>query len=140
MRPQLYDLNTEVFVNQGLWCTLMVVLKRAHTVFCEAAGKIDNRFGLSEKHKKHWAPRQHYTQAASIESVSLRWLVDGALGPLWRGTRLEEVSQIDLKSALVMMLSGQWRTQKISDGGASFVTIVRRHKSTLGEVPKARPF
>jgi len=34
----------------------------------------------------------------------------------------------------------QWRTQKISEGGQSFVTIVWRHKSTLGEVPKARPF
>jgi len=34
----------------------------------------------------------------------------------------------------------QWRTQKISEGGPSFVTILWRHKSTLGEVPKARPF
>jgi len=33
----------------------------------------------------------------------------------------------------------QWRTQEISEGGQSFVTIVWRHKSTLGEVPKARP-
>ena len=33
----------------------------------------------------------------------------------------------------------QWCTQKISEGGQSFVTIVWRHKSTLGEVPKARP-
>jgi len=29
----------------------------------------------------------------------------------------------------------QWRGQNISEGGAKF-----RHKSTLGEVPKARPF
>jgi len=35
---------------------------------------------------------------------------------------------------------GQWGTQKISEGGESFVTIVSRHKSTLGEVPKTRPF
>jgi len=30
--------------------------------------------------------------------------------------------------------SKQWRTQKFSEGGQSFVTIVWRHKSTLGEV------
>jgi len=34
----------------------------------------------------------------------------------------------------------QWRTQKISKGGQSFVTIVWRHKLTVGEVPNARPF
>jgi len=34
----------------------------------------------------------------------------------------------------------QWRTSKLSEGGQSFFTIVWRHKSTLGEVPKARPF
>ena len=38
------------------------------------------------------------------------------------------------------LLYAQWRTQKISEGGQSFVTIVWRHKSTLGEVPKARSF
>jgi len=30
--------------------------------------------------------------------------------------------------------------RKFPRGGQSFVTIVWRHKSTLGEVPKARPF
>jgi len=39
----------------------------------------------------------------------------------------------------------QWRTQKIFEGGqvssqSCDVTIVWCHKSTLGEVPKARPF
>ena len=36
-------------------------------------------------------------------------------------------------------MRNQWRKQKIS-GGGNFVAIVWRHKSTLGEVPKARPF
>jgi len=34
----------------------------------------------------------------------------------------------------------QWRTQNISEGRSSFVTIVWHHKSTLGEMSKARPF
>jgi len=38
------------------------------------------------------------------------------------------------------MGNDQWRTQKISEGVQSFVTIVWCHKSTIGEVPKARPF
>jgi len=33
----------------------------------------------------------------------------------------------------------QRRTHKISEGRQSFVTLVWRHKSTLGEVPKAWP-
>jgi len=37
--------------------------------------KCENRFGLSKPLKEHWAPRQHYTQAATIESVSLLWWV-----------------------------------------------------------------
>jgi len=45
-------------------------------------------------------------------------------------------AQVDIQN----MILTQWRTQKISEGGPSFVTIVWRHKSTLGEVPKARPF
>jgi len=36
------------------------------------------------------------------------------------------------------IISLQWRTQKISGGGQSFVTIAWRHKSTLEEVPKTR--
>ena len=34
--------------------------------------KFDNRFGLSQRLEKHWAPRRRYTRAGSIESVSLR--------------------------------------------------------------------
>jgi len=51
----------------------MVVVKRVYTVFGETAGKYENRFCLSKQLEKHWAPRGHYTQAASIESVSLLW-------------------------------------------------------------------
>jgi len=43
--------------------------------------KCENRFGLSKRLKNCWAQRRHYTQAASIESVSLLWSVDGARGP-----------------------------------------------------------
>ena len=32
----------------------------------------------------------------------------------------------------------QWHTQKVSEGGQSFVAIVRPHKSTLWGVPKAQ--
>jgi len=48
--------------------------------------KIENRFGLSTHFEKHL----HYTQASSIESVNLPWLV-GVARPLWRGVRLEKL-------------------------------------------------
>jgi len=64
--------------------------------------KFDNRFSLSKQLKKHWAPRQRYTQEASMESVSLRWLVGGARGPLRRGTQLEKIDQIGLKPTLLL--------------------------------------
>jgi len=46
---------------------------------------------------------------------------------------------------ITFYLYWQWRTQKISEGGqvssqSCDVTIVWRHKSTLGEMPKARRF
>jgi len=56
--------------------------------------KLDNRFGLPNQHKENWTPRQHYTQAASIESVSLPSLLGGAR------SQLEEIGQIGLKPAL----------------------------------------
>jgi len=31
--------------------------------------------------QSNWAPRRHYTQAASIESASLRWEVRRSAGP-----------------------------------------------------------
>jgi len=64
----------------------MVVLKRVYNVvfFERPLEKFDNRFGLSKQHKKHWAPRQRYKQEASIESVSFRWLIGGARGPIRR--------------------------------------------------------
>ena len=57
---------------------------------------------VSQNNLKTLDPRRHNTQATSIESVRLRWLVGGARGPLWRGTRLEEIGQIGLKPALTM--------------------------------------
>jgi len=47
--------------------------------------QFENLIGLSKRLKKHWAPRRQYKQAASIESVSLLWLVGVARGPRWRG-------------------------------------------------------
>jgi len=55
---------------------------------------------VSQNNLKTLGPRRHNTQATSIESVRLRWLVGGARGPLWRGAGLEEISQIGLKPAL----------------------------------------
>jgi len=66
------------------WCTLMVAVKQVYTVFWETVGKIWEPFVLSNHSDKHWAPRQHYTHAAALESISLRWLVSGARGPIRR--------------------------------------------------------
>jgi len=44
-----------------------------------------------------------------------------------------------LRACDQLTVCGQWRRQKISEGGQSFITIVWRHESTLGEVPKACP-
>jgi len=52
---------------------------------------------VSQNNLKTLGPRRHNTQATSIESVRLRWLVGGARGPLWRGAGLEEIG---LKPAL----------------------------------------
>jgi len=45
-----------------------------------------------------------------------------------------------LRSNCAPITCKQWRTQKISQGSQVYVTIVWRHKSTLGKVAKVRPF
>ena len=52
-----------------------------YCILTDRCKKFDNRFGLLNHLKEHWVPRRYYTQAASIESVSLLWSVDGARGP-----------------------------------------------------------
>jgi len=47
--------------------------------------KCEIHFGLSKQLEKHWTPRRHCTQAASIESVSLCWLIGGARGSFGAG-------------------------------------------------------
>jgi len=73
-----------------------------YCILTDRCKKFDNRFGLLNHLKEHWVPRRYYTQAASIESVSLR-LLGVTRGPLWHGTRLEEIGQIGLKPALCIL-------------------------------------
>jgi len=52
----------------------MVEVKREFILYFERPlEKSGNDCGLSKQLEKHWAQRRHYTQAASIESVSLLW-------------------------------------------------------------------
>jgi len=63
--------------------------------------KNENRFDLSNQLEKHWAPRRHYTQAASIERVKFALVNGRSAGPLRRGARLEDIGQIGLKWTLL---------------------------------------
>jgi len=74
---------------------------------------LEKRFGLSKQLEKYWTPRQHHTQAASIESASLLWQVDGARDPLRRGARLEEIGKIGSKPALLLATRDVMLTKKV---------------------------
>ena len=83
-KGMLKDRNCFMWIPRWLYkvcCTLMVEVKQVYAVFWETVGKIWEPFVLSNHLEKHWAPRWHYTKAATIESVSLRWLGSGARSP-----------------------------------------------------------